>query len=395
MTQKAPLKPGELKMNPLEKKAAPERAGRLKAGFWAVVCLALTLAAAWWLTRDQDEKKAMRDLAAERVNEALDATPFAGLGDVLRASPPPLPEFLLHPPTAPGTLAGRKVEGVVGAPGVGNDAPNPVDPANDANPVFSPEPLPPVTEDSKLGKSYLRELADWLAAKYRPGPRGGSLAVSAQNLNALFGVTIANQTGGGRDALLRYALQPSMVRGLYSLYIDAFMADLDDAAKAKGFDEAKNREFHRAVGGHAAMLAAALSGALETPNLGEKMGAADAAVQNAASVGAKLAEAIFKLDEARTSGAGEAELKTLRLRVDGLAARYRRATADSDTAKRRLADEIRANARQPLDEDALLYVAAWARRRLEAGGDAKAALDGCVAVMRDLARRCDEAAARP
>lgn len=387
-----------------------EKAGRGKAVFWALVALLALGASAWWLSREPAEKEALRAETADRVNDLLKETPLAGMGDILRVSPPPPPDIVLHPPTEPGTLSGRHVEGAILAPaqngeapelslaqgGARGDEPTPATPSANGEqgdkPAFSPEPIPPVKEDAKLKQTYLRQLADWLADKYRPGPRGGSLAVSAQSLNSLFGVTIADKTGSGRESLLRYAMQPSMVRGLYSLYINQFMTDLNEAAGAKGFNAEANREFHRALGGHAALLASALAGALETPDLSQKLAAVDELAQNAVDINAQLANATFELDEAREAKAQAHRLEAIQLRVNGLAARYRRAMDEHERARATLAAEIRTNSGQPLDEEAALYVAAWARRRLAAGGDARGALDACVAVMRDLARRCDEVA---
>jgi len=255
--------------------------------------------------------------------------------------------------------------------------------------VFSQEYVPPVTEDSTVRPRYLASLAQWLVNRYRPGPKGGTLSASVQSLNQECGVRLAGQAQGGRGALLRYALQPAMVDGLYKLYIDRFMQDLNAAAWRKGLDATQNRDFHAALAGRAALLAASLEGVLKVPDLSASLARIDNLAQKAVDENAGLAAAVFEFDELKN---GDSQARAAaQLRVDGASARYRRAADAHAEAQRRLAQEIRKYAGPGMDDDSLLFMAAWVGRRESAGAQAKSALQRCAAALRDMAARCQAA----
>ncbi|MDE5832525.1 MAG: hypothetical protein K2H64_06010 [Desulfovibrio sp.] len=385
------------------------KAGGGRAIFWACLAVLILGCAGWWISRENEERERWRETAANFVNDALRGTPLAGLGDVVRSTPPPPPDRVLNPPTEAGTLAGRVVEGTVGSPAdlsVDDETPSRGAPLLSLttegahsgeteaprSPQFSNVPLPPAQEDSQLKPDYLADLSRWLVARYKPGPRGGTLGISVQSLNNLVGVTIAQRARGGRSALLRYAMQPSMIQGLYRLYINKFMEDLDAAAAKRGLSKEENSQFHLALGGGAALMATALEGVLAVPELGAKINKIEELAQNAADLTASLAEAIAELDESRSAKAGPQRLNALQMRVDGITARYRRAMDEHRQARLKLIDDIRSRSGQSLDDDGLLFVAYWAQRRVDDDPDAPESLKGCANVMRDLARRCAQAA---
>lgn len=407
-------------------KPGPGRGGTFRAAFWAFVALLLLGGLAFWLFSEPGKREELREQAADKINELASGTPLSGIGDILRDSPPPLPPEILNPPTASGTLSGRQVTGTIASPpdmAGGTSAPyqtdgfngRQVDPSRltdtetstetpilanifgkeektQDKPVFSSEPLPPATEDSRVKPGYMNELADWLATRYRPGPSGGTLELSPRSLNNLFGAGIAEKTKGGRSALLRYAFQSSMLDGLYKLYINQFMSDLDQAAAKRGFNAQESRDFHQAIAGKAATYAAALSGILQVPDLGERLARIEALGQKSVEENAQLAEAVFELDELRNSQASRTQIDATQMRVTGITARYRRALDDQEAAQRALAAEIRKQTGPGLDEESLLFMASWVQRRLAEDGSASSALQTTVEIMRDLARRCSEAA---
>lgn len=388
----------------------PGKGGTFKAFVWAFLAVAIVGGAFWWLRMDPQSQGALKDAAAETINNALEKTPLAGAGDILRASPPPLPREVLNPPTEAGTLAGRSVTGTIASPvdlgqhaaydsdryensSVSGRAYSPPAPGVAGGPggnAFSPEFVPPAKEDSTVRSSYLADLAQWLASRYRPGPKGGTLAVDARNINQLCGVELAARAKGGRSALLRYAFQPSMIQGLYNLYINQFMGDLDAAARKRGLDARQNRDFHMALAGRAMLVANALDDIMEVPELGKKLGAIDAASQKAVDINSQLTNAVFELDELREAKAPQRQISATQMRVDGIAARYRRAMEEHAEAQRALANAIGGKGGRPLDDDSLLFMASWVERRRAAGENAAASLRGISEVLRDLARRCSQ-----
>lgn len=402
-------------------KPRSSRSGSIKAILWAIICVVVLSAASFWLTRAPAEKEALRQQAANTVNDKLEGTPLAGIGDILSSSPQPPPETVLNPPTEAGTLAGRQVTGAIAAPmDFGPILPRSVEPApepetpaqeikkdikdavagvagifgadigqEEEKVVFSQEYVPPVSEDSRVPPSYLSTLATWLVNRYRPGPGGGSIAASAQAINQEFGARLAGQAQGGRAGLLRYALQPAMVDGLYKLYIDRFMGDLDEAATKKGLDAEQNRGFHMALAGKTAVIAQGLEAVLNIPDLSARLARIDNLAQKTVDENAALAAAVVELDE--TSQNDAQARATVQLRVDGAAARYRRAAEEHAEAQRRLAQEIRKFSGPGLDDGSLLYMAAWVGRREAVGAQAKAALQRCAMILRDLSSRCQAA----
>ena len=380
-------------------KPRPGKGAGRKAGLLALVAVLAVGGAAFWLTRDPSTRNQWREQAAGVIDNATSGTPLAGVGDLLRDAPPPPPSAVTNPSTAPGPLAGQHVPGTVpapvatrlppgqsglagsgGAPGMaGQEAVQPV--------------APKVTADSKVRPDFVEDLAAYLVSRYKPGPRGGSLAVSVQSVNQRYGVKLAGQVEGGRAGLLRYAFHPTMLQSLYALYVDRFMAALDREAAAKSLSPEQNREMHMALAGRFVMLAGALEGVASVPDLGKRIKGLEQISQNVVDINSQMTAAVFDLDQLRENKASQPEIATTQLRVDGLSARYRRALEERAAAQRALVAAIRKGGGQALDDDSLLFVAYWVDRRLREGPQAPASVQSAAAVLRDLARRCAQAGA--
>lgn len=378
-------------------KPGTKRAGSFRLYLAAVLALAILAGGAYWLTRTDAEKDELRAQAARLAENWLKDTPFAGIANYLRPEPAPLPQTVTHPFTEPGTLGGRNVAATIGVPidsGSGNSssllvaaqtegqAGASTDPSQI---VFDQEPLEPVKEDSRVKARYVEALARWLAGAYKPG---GGLNISFQALNQECGGRLAGEAKGGRSGLLRYAFHPAMINGLYNLYIGRFMQELDTAAKQKGLNAAQNKQFHRAVAGRAALMAAGLDGVLRVRDLSQKLANLDDLAQKAVDCNSELTTAVFELDELRNSKASKQAIAAGQMRVDGANARYRRATDDLANANSALANEIRRYSGQNMDEESLLFLAAWVGRRYAQGGQARGSIESCIAALRDLSARC-------
>ena len=212
----------------------PSRAGHRTAWLLALLALCAVSLAAYWLTRDEDTREQWRDQAARIIDNATSGTPLAGVSGFLQPPPPPLPASVLAPPTAPGTLSGRNVQGRVGG---GEDAQAASGQSGTPGASGVPGPvgagqasLPKVTEDSRVRPQFVEDLAAYLVSRFRPGQSGGELRVSVQDLNQRYGVRLPGpeeQGKAGREAILRYAFHPAMLQGLYGLYVERFLESLE------------------------------------------------------------------------------------------------------------------------------------------------------------------------
>lgn len=367
-------------------KPRPARAGARKAVVLAVLAVILLSGAAYWLTRDKSTREQWKEKAADVINNATNGTILAGVGDVLRESPPPPPISVVSPPTSPGTLAGQTVQGSVASP---------VDSSVAGQPGQQPVVQMPqkVTEDSHVRLEVVEDLAAFIVSRFKPGPQTGTLNVSVQALNQRYGAKMGGMSDGkgGRDALLRYAFHPTMLRGLYGLYADRFLDAVNRDAASKGFAPDQIRQLHMAMAGRFVLLAGALEGVASVPNLAARMRDEDKASQVVVDINAQMAEAVFAVDQLRENNAADSQISTAQLRVDGLSARYRRALEERAALQRALVAAIRQGGGQALDDDSLLFVAQWVDRRLRKDPQALASVQASAGILRDLARRSAQA----
>lgn len=389
-------------------KPQPGKGGGRKAGVLALVAVLAVGGAAFWLTREPSVRDQWRAQAADIIDNAASGTPLAGVGELLRAGPPPPPPSVVSPSTAPGTLAGQNVQGTVGAPvdtrlppgqsGPGADTGAPGQAGQTGLPGLSgqtglpgQEGMPRVTADSRVRPDFVEDLAAYLVSRYKPGPRGGSLGVSVQSINQRYGVRMASEAEGGRAGLLRYAFHPTMLQGLYGLYVDRFMAALDREAAARALSPEQNRQMHMLLAGRFVTLAGALEGVASVPDLNKRIKGLEQISQNVLDINTQMTTAVFDLDQLRENKAPQLEITATQLRVDGLSARYRRALEERAAAQRALVAAIRKGGGQALDDDSVLFVACWVDRRLQEGPQATASVQSAAGVLRDLARRCAQA----
>ena len=351
----------------------PHRAGSRRVVVWAVLILLVVAGTAFWLTREPETRETWRKQAADTIDTIARDTPLAGMGNMLRAAPPPPPVSVTHPATAPGTLSGQVVQGAVTPAG-----------QDDVLPL----PMSKVSEDSRVRPAFIDDLAGYVVSRYKPGQSGGTLNLGVQSLNQRYGLKLAGQAEGGRSGLLRYAFHPAMIQGLYGLYVERFIEGLGAAAVTRGLTPTQTRQMELALAGRCVTVAGALEGIASLPDLSKRLKQLEQISENAVDINAQMTEAIFELDTLRESKADTPQLATARLRVDGLSARYRGALEERAAVRRMLVGDIRKAGGQTLDEDSLLFLAEWMERRTRQGLDAPAAALAIANVLRDLARRC-------
>ncbi len=385
-------------------KPRPGRSGGRKLLVLALLAVLAVGGAAFWLTRDKETRDQWRDQAAAAIDNATSGTPLAGVSDLLRDAPPPLPPSVTSPNTAPGTFAGQNVQGTVGSPVDTSLPPGQAGLAGNASgglpdPDSAQPALPRVTADSKVQPGFVEDLAAYLVSRYKPGAGGGSLAASVQSVNQRYGTKMTGLAGGGRDALLRYAFHPTMLQNLYALYVERFMAALGREAFARGLTPEQTRQMFMLLAGRFVMVAGGLEGVAAVPDLSKRLKGLEQLAQAAVDISSQMNVAVFDLDQLREDKAPASRISAVQLRVDGLSARYRRALEERATAQRALVAAIRKGGGHALDEDSLLFLAHWVERRLRHDPQALASVQSAAGILRDLSRRCAqagaEAAARP
>lgn len=364
-------------------KPVPGKQKAYKLFLFTILALACLGCVIYWVTRTSSQKGELQEQAGSFINDLTEGTPLSGLGNLIRHAPDPPPVY--SRPTEPGTLAGQRINGIIESDSKNDNLQgNAEGEENLANSNLPASQL----EDREVKPVYIKELAQWLARHYRPSSH--SLDTSLQALNQFGGIAISSQIKGGRSALFRYAMQPSMVKGLYNLYINRFLEDLDEAGSKRGFSNDQNRQFHLALAEKTGSWASALEGVLGIQSLKEKLEHIENLAQKTVDSSMELTNAIFELDESREKKVSTSQMNVIQLRVNGLAARYRRATENHDSAQLALIKEIRKHAGQALDNGTLLFMASWVGRRLEADPDARPALQNCAQILRDLSKRCSQ-----
>ena len=248
-------------------KPRPGRSG-FRLGLLAVLALLVVSAAAYWLTRDDETREALRKQAVTAIDKATEGTPLAGVSTILTPPPPPPPPSVLNPPTAPGTLSGPVVQGATGTPV--DTSMMPGAPQDGGPQVVAPK----VVEDTRVRFGFVDDLAAYLVESYTPGARGGSLTISPQSLNSRYGVNLTGLDGGaqgGREGVLHYAFHPTMLHGLYNLYVERFLeaVTLESQLPHKGrtLTQAQARQMYMVFAGRLVTTAAALDAILKVPDL--------------------------------------------------------------------------------------------------------------------------------
>lgn len=368
-------------------KPRPGRGG-FRLGLLAVAALLVVSAAAYWLTRDDEAREALRQQAVTAIDKVTEGTPLAGVSKVLTPPPPPPPPSVLNPPTAPGTLSGPTVQGSVGTPV--DTSMMPGAPQDGGPQVVAPK----VVEDTRVRFGFVDDLAAYLVESYSPGARGGSLAISPQSLNSRYGVNLTGLDGGaqgGREGVLSYAFHPTMLHGLYNLYVERFLeaVALESQLPHKGrtLTQAQARQMYMVFAGRLVTTAAALDAVLKVPDLRSRLDELQAKGDAVREIGGQMTNAVYELDNQRQQGATEAELAAAQLAVDSLGTRYRKAVDEQDAVRRDLVNTVRTHGAQGMDEDTVLFMARWVDRRLRQNPDARAAVQAGIGILRDLGRR--------
>ena len=263
--------------------------------------------------------------------------------------------------------------------------------------------------DAVVTLSFANDLAEYLAANY--WPKGTHLAAqhadaSSAGLSSAgqrYGIELigfsSTRPGAQRDYLrdralvLNYAYMPAMVEALTRLYADRFA----DALAEAGFRQlrgggAMNQEQVAGMLHFYARYARAAGGALAAYNA-----TADApktvqrytdAQESAYLSNMRLHEAKYRVDNARETQNAR-ELREAQQELKAAEQEYRKAMLEQERAKEAVLAFMGKGVSRRLDDQELLYIAAWAARR---GPSAAMAHQAASASADYLAQVLDEKA---
>lgn len=416
--------------------AAEEGApGRGRPWLALLVFIVLAGVAAWfWLARDPETREELarraedmgtlaRDVSASlggaasslrdriagvqpRADETLSST------QTLPGAPPPIGISAADQPRTPEEVEKALHEQVV--PREGGAAER----GSLAAPNETPPPEAGRTDDAVVRVGFIEDLAVWLVQGYTPADRpgrAGRLGANLQAANLRYGMGmkglawIGDDLPAGRAAALRHVFTPAMLDALYRMYIDRFMDAVARAAAAPGegraaLTDAQRSEMYRLYSRRFRGMSGALQGVAALPNFIGRMDALRAAAQRVVDAGNHYSELVLVQDAARESG-DPARVAEVKARVDAASRAYRQAVVDREKTRSELAVAIRANqSARLLDDDTLLYVAAWVERRVAGAPSspkAMAAPDAMDAVLQaatlflELGKRFEEASQDP
>ncbi len=267
--------------------------------------------------------------------------------------------------------------------------------------------LPKVTEDSVVRLAFVDDLAAFLAGNYWPrgthpsAVRSGISTVSVKWANLRYGGELQGMRRGddlarARASVLRYVLTPSMLEGLYTLYIERFTAGLEAAAdarrvgpagKERALTPAEKKEMLQLYAAQARGLGAAINVYLADGAMRGRVEALHAAENAVNEANRAYMESAGAYDEAREAKAPG--LDAAKTRMDKDAAVYQRAIQTRERTREDLVRAMKGGASRTAGDDTLVYVASWLNRR---GTGNPEALRAAAAVLQKAGGRLAGAA---
>ncbi|MDL2316273.1 hypothetical protein LJC59_04255 [Desulfovibrio sp. OttesenSCG-928-A18] len=230
-------------------------------------------------------------------------------------------------------------------------------------------------QDSLVSVVLVDDFAKFLADNYWPqgthpmAKKGGITTAGVKWANLRFGGQLHGFTVNAmnlpeeRQRVLEYVFMPSMLQGLYDLYIDRFMYSLERHALAQirgqddgGFTNAQMAEMYELYSGMARGLAATVRTYMHTPDIREFVVSYAEASDQAAAAYVLYAENLHSEDP--SPEAKERQAAT--------AKDYQAAVAHREKRRAALAEAMRARGdTKGIDTDTLVYTALWLYRRGE------------------------------
>ena len=248
---------------------------------------------------------------------------------------------------------------------------------------LSPTTMPHVKEDGVVRLAFVDDLAAFLVENYWPkgahpsARQGGISTVSINWANLRYGGELQGMRRGddlaqARAAVLRYVLNPSMLEGLYKLYIDRFLAVLEAAAdarrvgpagKERPLTSAEKKEMLNLYAAQARGLGAALTAYSSGGGMRERVEKLQTAVKAVEDANRVYMESVGAYEELQ-AGNKRVGLDAARARMDRDAAAYQRVIQAREQTREDLVRAMQqGGATRGVGDDTLVYVASWAYRR--------------------------------
>ncbi|MBQ9536819.1 MAG: hypothetical protein IJU79_03410 [Desulfovibrionaceae bacterium] len=316
---------------------------------------------------------------AMKLDSATAGTPLAGLGKLLRKEPVQ-PDRVLHPATNPGTLAGHVIRGESGLDG-----------------MLMPDGsfraqgelvLKPVHEDSRLSRNFVEDVAKFIVTRYVPSEPHGQLLLELQQLNQHCSTRLNTEPGGGRQAILKYAFQPTMLKALYQLYISYFLDCLEQSS-AETLTLVQQGELFNLLAKRFEDVNATLAHILSVKEFSVELSTFEASVEQYESLSAQLTLAQYDLEQLQALGDGvdPKELHTLSQRVAELTERLERAQFNRQENLHFFLDNLKRASAPDVDDDTLLFLAMWLHRRMQQQDNWRESCETCRELLGDLVAR--------
>lgn len=199
------------------------------------------------------------------------------------------------------------------------------------------------------------------------------------------------ETGGGRSALMSYVFQPTMLRGLYHLYLRTFLENLAEKASLR-CSKRELEQFYTELILKLNELALGLKAILQQPDFELQLASYEKLAEACESINAKVVVAGFDLDELALAESSQGEQEMLGQHLSDLKQEYAKASKHRDLALRKMMESLHAVVGENLDDETLLFLALWVKRRIDGGSNGREGVKTSVEILEDLSERLRELA---
>ncbi|MBR4741649.1 MAG: hypothetical protein IK079_01960, partial [Desulfovibrio sp.] len=248
------------------------------------------------------------------------------------------------------------------------------------------DPMDQALEDRRIKKSFVADLAAYLAAAFVPSTDGGGFLVNLMQVNQHCANLLDTDPSGGKAAVLQYAFQPPMLKALYNFYVGYFLDCLKSEA-AQRWSKTECFQFYMGLSQYLDQVQGAMQGVLRAQELDDSLQNYEEKAEICEIVVAKQAVADYDLSQLGNEET-EKVLAARQLVID-LKEQYQHALDSRDLAKNRLVAVVREKSISALNDDAFLFLVLWMKRRLQEG-ESDESMWMAIELLQNLVVRLEE-----